>query len=436
MRAGRGLMTCGLGAGMATLVCTLALSAPAGAVVTRQAGRFVSVAPMAGSPLAARLRRSAASPATAASRNLNYHGGPVMQKNKTYALYWDPAGTFTAANKALYTRYFTDVAADTGKSTNVFATTGQYTDATGRAAYSASFGGAFTDTQPYPAMGTCTDASADGGAPAPCLTDAQLQNEINRFRAANGLPKGLGTLYFVFTPAGVPVCFDKTGGDCSTSTFCAYHSSFGAAKNPTLYATIPDEQAFGKACQYDGNAKVQLPNGDPADLMLKAVSHEHAEAITDPLGNAWYTTKDGMENGDRCNSLSDDPNSFLPILGGAKNLGTLFNQRINANAYYLQSEWSNHSSSCDMQEPLTVSFTATPTTVAPGAPVALNASASTASLGIVSASWTFGDGSTGTGLTTNHAYAAVGNYKVKLTVTDGGGQTQSMGAVVRVRATP
>lgn len=54
-----------------------------------------------------------------------------------------------------------------------------------------------------------------------------------------------------------------------------------------------------------------------------------------------------------------------------------------------------------------------------------NGTGSTDDVGIVSYSWTFGDGATGTGATPSHTYAAVGSYQVRLTVADGGGLTNS-----------
>lgn len=62
----------------------------------------------------------------------------------------------------------------------------------------------------------------------------------------------------------------------------------------------------------------------------------------------------------------------------------------------------------------------------------LNASASTASLGIASYSWSFGDSAVGSGVTTSHAFPASGSYSVTLTITDTQGLTASTSRKVSV----
>jgi PKD repeat protein len=62
-----------------------------------------------------------------------------------------------------------------------------------------------------------------------------------------------------------------------------------------------------------------------------------------------------------------------------------------------------------------------------------NGTASTDAEGPIAASdWDFGDGSTWTGATASHTYAAAGTYQVKLTVTDLGGATNSVTKPVTV----
>lgn len=55
---------------------------------------------------------------------------------------------------------------------------------------------------------------------------------------------------------------------------------------------------------------------------------------------------------------------------------------------------------------------------------------------IVSYDWDFGDGATGTGITTSYVYSATGTYTVTLVVTDNGGLTGSDTAVVTVSEAP
>jgi hypothetical protein len=62
-------------------------------------------------------------------------------------------------------------------------------------------------------------------------------------------------------------------------------------------------------------------------------------------------------------------------------------------------------------------FTLTPEDPAPNQQVFFNATGSFSSGTIISYQWAFGDGSTGTGPTINHAYTAAGSYLAALTVT-------------------
>lgn len=78
--------------------------------------------------------------------------------------------------------------------------------------------------------------------------------------------------------------------------------------------------------------------------------------------------------------------------------------------------------------PPTGAVIVTPTPpVAPGTTVFFNASnVQWAGRTIASYSWNFGDGRTGSGVTTTHQYSTVGNYTVVLTVTDTAGATQQL----------
>ncbi|MGY1708517.1 PKD domain-containing protein [Geodermatophilus sp. SYSU D00758] len=79
----------------------------------------------------------------------------------------------------------------------------------------------------------------------------------------------------------------------------------------------------------------------------------------------------------------------------------------------------------------TAAFTATPADLT----VALDGSGSADADGrVVSHAWDFGDGSSGTGATSSHTYAAAGTYQVRLTVTDDAGGTGTVTRAVTVTA--
>lgn len=82
----------------------------------------------------------------------------------------------------------------------------------------------------------------------------------------------------------------------------------------------------------------------------------------------------------------------------------------------------------------TASFVFSPATVNAGATVFFNASNSSAAAGrtIVSYEWNFGDGSTGTGVTTSHVFASANSYNVTLTVTDDVGRRATATMLVTV----
>ncbi len=84
----------------------------------------------------------------------------------------------------------------------------------------------------------------------------------------------------------------------------------------------------------------------------------------------------------------------------------------------------------------TASFVFSPSAPTTVTTVQFNASGSSSPTGttIDGYAWSFGDGSTGTGVTTSHAFTAAGVYNVVLTVTDSAGETDSTTSAVTVAA--
>jgi PKD repeat protein len=391
---------------------------------------------------------------------LTYHGGPVMHTNRTHVIYWDPNDEFKPTTKTIISNFFTNVAHDRGRASNVFATAGQYADTTGNAAYNSTFGGERIDTRPYPVLecSTPTGIRIDAGPPyTKCLTELQLAQELSEYITKEGLPAGPGELYFIFLPHKVVGCFPEreVNGQkihpCSNNSFCAYHGSISpGSPSEIIYATIPFsllDEANAKGCQSDGleTSQIQTPNGDTAgtdvntrfaDVALKYVSHEWVEATTDPLGNSWFD-EFGEENGDKCNAvpLSEfeegepgfDKHAFAPTLGGAAIENNLFNQSINEGHYYLQSEWDNGGKGCLMR-PVTLGGAINAASQIAGSPTAFIGS-TTDPYSTPAYTWSFGDGGTATGSSPSHTYVAPGSYTVTMTMTDP--QTGSTGSVQR-----
>jgi hypothetical protein len=239
--------------------------------------------------------------------------------------------TFDTNYESLINRYFADVHTASGGTSNVYSIATQYSDTSGPIQYQSAFAGSYVDNGPLPANG------CDDGLDSVCLTDQQLQNEIQRVLAATGWHGSTSTMYFVMTPDGVGSCFDSSSAECTTNAYCAYHSSFtDSSGEPVIYANEPYNATID-GC--DVSATGSSPNGDDADPEINTISHEHNEAITDPFGDAWWAEDQYQsENGDLCAW------DFGTPIGG-NGLGQ-YNQVINGHHYWLQQEWSNNGSNC------------------------------------------------------------------------------------------
>jgi hypothetical protein len=462
LAAKRVALVCALGA----LVALAFSAAPAGAMVAELGGhgygitlrQGVNQVALAQSSLAARRTPSSRAgarrfdePPLGGTRLENLENGPVMHSATTHVVYWDPTGQFTSTTKGIINGFFGGVAADSGLPTNVFAIAGQYTDATGNAAYRSTFAGALVDTHPYPTTGDCTIPSGgDQGPFEKCLFDHQLRAELTAFIAKEGLPTDPTQLYMLLLPHRVVTCVEEEAEvaegvfeqACSNNVFCAYHSSIRpGGSNEVIYADIPFsllDSTFAKGCQADGQEERQLPNGDGgvtnaetrfADIALKYISHEYIEAVTDPLvlfDTAWVD-REGLEIGDKCNAVpligEEEPepgldlHAFTPTLGGSPVAGTLFNQVINGGHYYLQSEWDNAAKACLMKPlPLGEGSFAVPSATA-GAPVTFTGSAFDPYAGF-EPTWTFGDGASASGTSPSHTYSTAGEFTVTMTPRD------------------
>ncbi len=451
----------GLRIGATLLACAvlLALSAsPASSRLARlPAGNVISYRPVVGP--------TGATPATifdTTFSNLDYSGGPVMPSNTNYTIVWAPSSytgpQFQYDYVAGVNQFFVDLAHDSGSHTNSDSVSTQYNDANGNtAAYDSTFGGSFTDTDPLPPNG-CPALQGDI-----CLTDAQLQSELDQFLSAHNLPRDLTHAYFLLTPPGVASCLDEAGTICSVNAdlnqaFCAYHTN-SATPVSFLYANIPDYAGYPGCdpyvtfCPTPGFFPLCYYPNTYGDAVVSGISHEHNEMMTDPQpNNAWADWQPscgpntcGEEGGDKCNQdEANDPSTNPHLINGPYGLlDAPYNQVINGRGYWLQREWSNQGHQCldfwtSNGNTATASFTHTP---GAGTTVNFDASTSTATGGVAEYVWQFNDASgpqpqnttiETAQATISHTFPEAGTYDVALTVMGADGTSNGTAHIVSI----
>ncbi len=246
-------------------------------------------------------------------------------------IYWIPEGSatpFPADYETIINGYITDVAAASGSTDNVYSINAEYFQTTGGAqhaiAYQIKAGTPIVDTAPFPKDG-CTPGQEYTG----CITDAQLRTELSRVTKANGLTTDLANFYPLFFPPGIET--QDVDGSNSDSSYCGYHRAFGSGSNEIVYGDEPFEKS---GC--DGG---QAPNGDVvADGAVGTLSHEVNEALTDPTDAAAWNDSTGHEIGDIC---ANDYGTAIGSTDPSNPSKTEYNQVINGNRYYTQTEFSN-----------------------------------------------------------------------------------------------
>lgn len=268
---------------------------------------------------------------------LLYHtGGPVMQNGVTlFAIFWVPptlqnghSTSLTAHYEAIQKQMLGDYPGHGLDNNNT-----QYYQVIGTTKYIQNKGGAaatsYVDTNPYPASG-CSDTVTPGN----CITDAQLQTEIQRVMTLKGWTGGLGKMFFVYTGIGEGSCFTSSSSSCAYTAYCAYHGYYVSGTTPVVYANMP--YADPNYCYSSGTGQTSPNNDIPADAAANVSSHELTEAITDPELNAWFDSG-GNEIGDIC---AWDFGLTYTWDGG------LANEMWNGHFYTLQTEYDNNAAAC------------------------------------------------------------------------------------------
>jgi PKD domain len=421
---------------------------------------------------------------------LCYHGGSVLQGNESYVLTWDPDRRYWATTRQNVEQFLSDVAASSGGFSSPFAVTPQYTESSngqivGRAANTSVFAGGCIDYgnnigdpsdsgytcqfganhpsgagNSYPANG-CPQSGNNVWTGQPngpisttpndvCLTDAQIKTELQAMLPQMGLPGGevsvsgkqLSPVVDVLLPPGVEVCLDSAGHLCSANSnsasteaqFCSYHSQVELDSTMVTYVVQPWTAQWGQGVGCDDPAapNITLPVDQltlaqqVAQKLVSPLSQANIAALVDPdVVDGWYGVGGTEINDNGCVPLG----------------GTLDNVSINGDTWALQREFNNAGAiETDPNAlPCTGTVLLNPAFVVPG-PVDVgdtvlfdgSVTASTLMVHNGAYQWNFGDGTTGTGPSVDHQYSNPGNYQVKLTVTDRGGNTSSITQTIQV----
>jgi PKD domain len=414
--ARRSTLTVGLAA--ASLLASFAVStAPAGATVSAIEGTTVGLQSsvegtlFAGPLLENELGEIEESPRPETFTNLA--GNPVVHGSNIYAVYWDPTNHYHGDWQEVINGFFRGMGLESNSLGDVFSVAAQYTDKTNVPAYNReTFRGAYTDTSSYP-VPTCSDPhplqvyKAHQTGPLTCLTDLQVQQELQSFISQHGLPKGMNTIYYLLTPPGVAVCLNAGGptGHCSDfvstkkereeakfttasykNSFCSYHSDVNPGGTPTgdantlLYAVVPwtaggladgqllpVDQTPATYCQDGGFNPASSPIEERESPPIQQEPNQPkcpspdgfcdtglADLIINQIAVEQQNTMtdpllnawqdaSGNEATDLCR------NFFAPVRGGSAGLvpgpeaGTLYNQELDGHKYYVNTAYSHAS---------------------------------------------------------------------------------------------
>ncbi|MHB8438009.1 MAG: PKD domain-containing protein [Acidimicrobiales bacterium] len=381
-------------------------------------------------------------PADTVFTNVDYNGGPVMPGNTDYLVFWSPTGygAYGSGSPPEYVsglkQYFTDLAHDSGGDQNTDSVSAQYNALTGAMAkYHVTFGGVVLDKDPYPASKCPVNSPV-----TECLTDPQIQAELEKIVSTHKLKTDLTHEYFLLTPPHVEGCFSSDAsanpayGGCSAGevpsslgVYCAYHQN--TTVSPMLLYSDDPYVTGNPGCD-DGNH----PNGPSDGALEGGLSHEHNESITDPVPNdAWTNgagSNQGYEIGDQCDGQMGSSLGVAP--DGAK-----YNQVINGHFYWYQEEWSNQGHACLQRLTPATTVPVAKFTVKAGSGLAMtfDASASTAPGGVADYSWQFNDayGASTVEQTSpiiTHTFPSAGSYSIGLTVYASTGLSRGAGGIV------
>jgi len=304
----------------------------------------------------------------------------------------------------------------------------------------AACGGTSTDTQGLfnsDALATDTTTTTD---PVPPVTTEPTPGNLAPVAIIQASPTS-GTAPLLVnvsasqsTDDGTIVSYSWNFGDGSSSQSATTSHTYSAAGTYTLSLTVTDDNgATGTATTSISVSSVPTANQPPVARI--SASPTSGTAPLPVSVNANQSTDDGTivsyswNFGDGSSSQSA-ATSHTYSAAGTYTLSLTVTDDNGATG--------TATTSISVSAPPTVNqspvarISATPTSGVSALLVNVDASGSTDDNGIVSYSWSFGDGNSSQNAVTSHTYATAGSYNLTLTVTDGSGLTGSTSTTINV----
>lgn len=239
---------------------------------------------------------------SASIMDLSLHGGPVMVAPTNMYYIWYGSQWDAASQNVL-----TNLGQHIGGSPYFNINTTYYNSAKVHVQNSVTLAGTTTNTGTYGTQ----------------LTDANIASIVSDAITSGKLPSDPNGVYIVLTDHSTTA----TSGFCTQ--YCGWHDHTAIGGQDIKYAFVGNaETQCASAC----GATSPSPNNTPgADGAASVLAHELEETVTDPNLNAWYSSYDGKENGDKC---AWNFGTTSTASNGAK-----YNQTFGTMKYLIQQNW-------------------------------------------------------------------------------------------------
>jgi PKD domain len=216
--------------------------------------------------------------------------------------------------------------------------------------------------------------------------------------------------------------------------FCSYHSQVNVGGTEVAYVVQPwsagtecDEPDAPTIPQYPTPLQMAVGVGQ---RLVSPLSQAELAAITDPGLNSW-AGQDGTEIEDNTGCVPE-ANQLDKVTLGNSSQNPYYLQREGNNAAYLEFDPATYFG-CAPVVDLGPQFVV-PSAVNAGDVVQFDGSATDSTLIVPNHgyAWNFGDGTTATGPSVVHTFVKGGTYNVTLTVTDRGGNVNTLRQTIQV----